>query len=164
VQPDDPRSDAAFDRELTLFMTELRVELPGVQILFGFMLSVPFSEKFNTASLLERNVYFLGFASCAIASALLIAPSVYHRMHWRHEVERRDRMLASFNRLAVLGGVFMAIAMNSTIFVIGGRLFGLTSAVIMTAAGTALFSWLWFGFPAMRRTRERRSERRPSAN
>jgi len=162
VHPDEPRSDAEFDRELTLFMTELRVELPGVQILFGFMLSVPFSEKFNAATDLERNVYFLGFASCAIASALLIAPSVYHRVHWRHEVGRRDKMLASFNRFAVLGGVFLAIAMNSTIFVIGGRLFGLTSAVIMAAIGVAMFGWLWFGFPAVRRVRELRSDRRRS--
>jgi hypothetical protein len=163
VQSDQLRSDAEFDRELSLFMTELRVELPGVQILFGFMLSVPFSEKFNTASDLERNVYFLGFASCAIASALLIAPSVYHRLHWRHEVGRRDRMLASFNRFAVLGGVFLAIAMNSTIFVIGGRLFGLSAAVILTIIGIAMFGWLWFGFPAARRVRELRSGRRGSA-
>src|SRR5260370_27926154 len=142
-------------------MTEFRVELPGVQILFGFMLSVPFSEKFNNATDLERNVYFLGFASCAIASALLIAPSVYHRVHWRHEVGRRDKMLASFNRFAVLGGVFLAIAMNSTIFVIGGRLFGLTAALILTIIGVAMFGWLWFGFPAVRRAPALPSASRP---
>src|SRR5260370_30780868 len=143
-------------------MTEFRVELPGVQILFGFMLSVPFSEKFNNATDLERNVYFLGFASCAIASALLIAPSVYHRVHWRHEVGRRDKMLASFNRFAVIGGVFLAIAMNSTIFVIGGRLFGLTAAVIMTALRVPMFGWLWFWFPAVRRVRQLPSDLRLS--
>jgi hypothetical protein len=157
VQPSHLDDDSEFDRELTLFMTELRVELPGVQILFAFMLSVPFSDKFNAASALQRNVYFFGFASCAVASALLIAPSVYHRLHWRHEVGKRHEMLASFNRFAVLGGVFLALAMTSTIFVIGDVLFGLIPALLLAIISAAMFSWLWFGFPALRRARELQS-------
>ncbi len=163
VHPIQTEDDKEFERELTLFMTELRVELPGVQILFAFMLSLPFSDKFSNASALQRNVYFLGFACCAVASALLIAPSVYHRLHWRHEIGNRFEMLTSFNRFAVVGGGFLALAMTSTIFVIGDVLFGLVPALILAVLGLGMFSWLWFGFPAVRRAREIRSRRRVSS-
>lgn len=147
-----------FDRELTLFMTELRVMMPGVQILFAFMLSIPFSNKFDAASALQRHVYFVGFASCAVSSALLMAPSVYHRLHWRHQVGHRHEMLASFNRFAILGGALLALAMSCTIFVMGDILFGDVAAVVLSLISAAMFSWLWFGFPAVRRARERRAK------
>jgi hypothetical protein len=160
VHPSQIKNDEDFERELTLFMTELRVELPGVQILFGFLLSLPFSDKFINAPTLQRNVYFFGFACAAVASALLIAPSVYHRLHWRHEVGDRFEMLASFNRFAVLGGGFLALAMTSTIFIIGNILFGRVVALVLASVSLAMFSWLWFGFPAVRRARELRARRR----
>jgi len=163
VHPIQTKDDRDFERELTLFMTELRVELPGVQILFAFMLSLPFSDKFRIASALQRNVYFFGFACCAVASALLIAPSVYHRLHWRHEVSDRFEMLTSFNRFAVIGGGFLALAMSSTIFVIGNILFGHIAALVLGAVSLGMFSWLWFGFPAARRARELRARRRVSS-
>ena len=164
MHPIQTEDDRDFERELTLFMTELRVELPGVQIMFAFMLSVPFSARFNIASALERNVYFFGFACCAISSALLIAPSVYHRLHWRREVGDRLKMLASFNRFAVIGGGFLALAMTSTIFVISNMLFGLVAGLVLAAVNLAMFSWLWFGFPAFRRAHELRSRRRVSSD
>ncbi len=147
-----------FDRELALFMTELRVMMPGVQILFAFMLSIPFSNKFDAASALQRFVYFVGFASCAVSSALLMAPAVYHRLHWRFQVGHRHQMLASFNRFAILGGALLALAMSSTIFVMGNILFGKVAAVVLSLISAAMFSWLWFGFPAVRRARERRAK------
>lgn len=147
-----------FDRELTLFMTELRVMMPGVQILFAFMLGIPFSNKFDTVTALQRDVYFVGFASCAVSSALLMAPSVYHRLHWRHQVGHRHEMLASFNQFAILGGALLALAMTSTIFVMGSILFGEVAAVVLSLISAAMFSWLWFGFPVMRRARERRAK------
>ncbi len=162
VSDDRLSDDRQFERELTLFMTELRVELPGVQILFAFMLSMPFSERFSIATGLERNVYFFGFACCAVASALLIAPSVYHRVHWRHQVARRDEMLATFNRFAVVGSAFLALAMTSTVFVIGDALFGVLPGLVLSVITAAMFSWLWYGFPAVRRARELRSGRRMS--
>jgi hypothetical protein len=163
VHPVQTREERDFERELTLFMTELRVELPGVQILFAFMLSVPFSYRFSSATALQRNVYFFGFACCAVASALLIAPSVYHRLHWRDEVDNKFEMLASFNRFAVIGGGLLALAMTSTIFVFADILFGHASALVLAALSLGMFSWLWFGFPAFRRARELRSRRRLSS-
>jgi hypothetical protein len=151
----DRLDDVQFERELTLFMTELRVELPGVQILFAFMLSVPFSDRFHLVGELQRNVYFFALACCAVSSALLIAPSVYHRVHWRHQVARRDEMLATFNRWAVAGSGFLALAMTSTVFVIGDVMFGIKPGVVLALISAAMFSWLWYGFPAMRRARER---------
>src|SRR5260370_9899064 len=89
-------------------MTELRVMMPGVQILFAFMLSIPFSNKFDAASALQRFVYFVGFASCAVSSALLMAPAVYHRLHWRILGRPPPHKIAPLNPLPEPGGAFLA--------------------------------------------------------
>lgn len=150
------RDHESFDRELILFFTELRVVLPGVQILFAFMLSLPFYAKFDHATDVQRYIYFIGFAFCAAASALLIAPSVYHRIHWHLDVLDRPRILLGFNRLAIAGGVCLAVAMTSTIFLITDVLFGSVVALPITVVAVGAFSWLWFGFPVATRDRERR--------
>jgi hypothetical protein len=147
--------DDRFDRELILFLNELRVALPGVQILFGFLLSVPFSARFEQTTVLQRQVYFVGFIFCAAASVLLIAPSVYHRLHWRKQVARRAEMLTAFNRLAVAGGICLAVAMTCVIFVIADFLVGGPVAVLLSALSAVGFAWFWFGLPAARRARER---------
>lgn len=156
-EPQEFQNHESFDRELTLFFTELRVALPGVQILFAFMLSVPFYAKFEQATAVQRCAYFIGFAFCAAASALLIAPSVYHRIHWHLHVQDRRRIMLEFNRLAIAGGICLAVAMTSTIFLITDVLFGSVAALPIALVAAAAFSWLWFGFPVARRKNERRS-------
>jgi hypothetical protein len=145
-----------FDREIILFLNELRVALPGVQILFAFMLSVPFSVKFDRISRMDRYAYLVGFVFCAAASILLIAPSVYHRLHRRDEVTRPREMLVSFNRLAVSGAACLAIAMTCTIFVISNLLVGSSAAVLLAALSALGFIWFWFGLPVVRRAKARR--------
>src|SRR2546425_9552984 len=71
------------DRNLTELLTELRVALPGVQVLFAFLLTVPFQQRFRTASSFDKNVYFVTLCSTAVASILFIAPSAYHRVEFR---------------------------------------------------------------------------------
>jgi len=60
------------DRELIELLNELRVALPGVQVLFAFLLVVPFQQAFGQLSEIGRNVYFAGLFSSAIAIAFLI--------------------------------------------------------------------------------------------
>src|SRR5260370_22696268 len=121
-----------FERELTLFLNELRVALPGVQILFAFMLGLPFTFKWNATTTIQREVYFMGFLLCAAASALYIAPSVYHRLHWRAHVASEAQMLLSFNRMTVAGGICLAGAMTCTSFVGPAVLFGPGRAVLVS--------------------------------
>src|SRR5512132_3521469 len=71
------------DRELIELLNELRVALPGVQVLFAFLLGVPFTQRFGQMSELQKDVYFVTFLCAAASTALLIAPSAYHRLEWR---------------------------------------------------------------------------------
>src|SRR3954468_5668489 len=86
------------DRELIELLNELRVALPGVQVLFAFLLAVPFAQGWQKTTAFQRDVFFVAFLATAIASALLIAPSAYHRLRWR--VEDKGRIVRISNRLA----------------------------------------------------------------
>ena len=87
------------DRELIELLNELRVALPGVQVLFAFLLTVPFSQRFAQTTEFQRDVYFSALMSVAVATALLITPSAFHRIRFR----RRDKayLLRVANRFAM---------------------------------------------------------------
>src|SRR5690349_11758680 len=89
------------NRELIELLNELRVALPGVQVLFAFMLVVPFSQGFSKVTVPQRWVYFGSFMCAAFGTALLIAPSSYHRLRFRHH--DKERMLFASNRMAIGG-------------------------------------------------------------
>src|SRR2546421_6407122 len=95
------------DRNLTELLGELRVALPGVQVLFAFLLTVPFQQRFQTASTFEKNVYFVALCSAALASILLIAPSAYHRVEFR--LQDKAHIVDVANRFAVVGFAFLGI-------------------------------------------------------
>ena len=157
--PPDPSSQTdrpegqqqRFARELLEILNELRVALPGVQMLFGFMLVAPFSTRFSELQELERGVFFAGFVATALASALLIAPSVYHRLHWRREIDDKERMLQTFTSLAVAGAVFLAIAMSCSIYVVTAFLFPGYLPRFATAISGIAFFFFWFALPLSRR-------------
>src|SRR6266542_3312714 len=104
------------DRELIELLNELRVVLPGVQVLFAFLLTVPFSNGYSRMTDLQRDVYFVTFLATTIATVLLIAPSTYHRnmIRWGD----KERMLFTANRMTIAGTAFLAVAMASAVFVI----------------------------------------------
>ena len=139
------------DRELIELLNELRVVLPGIQVLFAFLLVVPFSQGFADTTTTQRKVYYASFVFTTIATALLIAPTSYHRIRWREQ--DKEHMLVVSNRFAILGTVFLALAMSCVVFFITDFLYsGIT--VIATAAAALLFSWLWFGLPLLRAARD----------
>jgi hypothetical protein len=145
--PDEDAKERA-DRELIELLNELRVALPGVQVLFAFLLIVPFSPGFDDVTSTQRAVYFGSFVAATLAAALLIAPSTYHRIHFR--AGERQRMLPSANRMAIAGTVFLAISMIGVVFLITDLLYDLLLASIATALVAGFFVWFWYGLPILR--------------
>jgi hypothetical protein len=151
---DDRRRDEDdLDRELIELLNELRVALPGVQVLFAFLLIVPFSNGWNSVTETQRYVYFVAFLCAATASAFLIAPSVLHRLRWREG--DKEALLVISNRLAIAGAAFLAAGMAATVFLITDVLFGGSWAAFVTALAAGGFTWLWFGIGLVRELRGR---------
>jgi hypothetical protein len=146
------RSDEDLDRELIELLNELRVALPGVQVLFAFLLAVPFANGWTRVTDLQRDVFFIAFLATAAASILLIAPSSYHRLRWREG--DKEQMLRTSNRLAIGGTVFLAIGMTAVVFLIADILFKGAWAALTTALIAGGFAWFWYGLPLTRDARD----------
>jgi hypothetical protein len=147
------------DRELIELLNELRVALPGVQVLFAFLLIVPFSQGFPKLTTLQRDVYFASFLATALATALFIAPTTYHRIHFR--AKSKERLLLTSNKLSIAGSMFLAVAIGSVVFFVTDVLFRVATASVVTALISAWFGWFWYGLPLIRRLGESREP--PSA-
>jgi uncharacterized membrane protein len=141
------------DRELIELLNELRVVLPGVQVLFAFLLVLPFQQRFERLGDGDRDVYFAGFLCTATASALLIAPSAYHRLRWREG--DKEHMLETANRLAIAGSFFLAAAIVCTVYLITDVLFSSGFAIAAAVGAAVLYGWLWYGLALARRLRDR---------
>src|SRR5512134_1058519 len=104
------------NRELIELLQELRVALPGVQVLFAFLLTVPFAQGFATTTTFQRDLFFATLATTAISTALLIAPSAWHRIHFRQK--NKEEMLLASNKLTMAGLAFLALAMVGAVMLI----------------------------------------------
>jgi Family of unknown function (DUF6328) len=149
--PGQPGEDKAerIDRELIELLNELRVALPGVQVLFAFLLAVPFTQRFPEATDFQRGVFFGTLLCTAISAALLIAPSAYHRLHFRQR--NKEELLLSSNRFSIAGLGFLAAAMVGAVVLITDVLYGPLATVCFGLATAALFGWFWGALPLMRR-------------
>lgn len=137
------------DRELVELLGELRVALPGVQVLFAFLLIVPFTDRFQVLSTFERDTYFATLLCTAASSALLIAPSAYHRLRFRHP--NKAQVLIDSNRLAIAGLGFLALAMTGAVLLITSVLFGIIATLVTTALTFGGLAAAWYVFPLRRR-------------
>ena len=146
---DSKRSKNELDRELIELLNELRVALPGVQVLFAFLLAVPFANGWQRVTDFQRDVFFVAFLCTAAATILLIAPSTYHRLRWREH--DKDHMLAIANRLTIAGSAFLALAMIAVVLLITDLLFSLWWAILATALIAVAFGWFWYGLALLRR-------------
>jgi hypothetical protein len=140
---EDPHERTA--RELIELLQELRIVIPGVQILFAFLLTVPFSQGFTKLTSVQQYVFFATLLFTAAATALLIAPSAHHRLLFRQGV--REQRLQMGNMLAILGLAFLVPAMVGVVYVITDLIFGLTTALIVTVVMALSFLLLWFVLP-----------------
>jgi len=146
------------NRELIELLNELRVALPGVQVLFAFLLAVPFANGFPKLSQTGRDVFFAAFIATALSTALLIAPSSYHRLRWRQH--DKERMLVVSNALTIAGLACLAVAITCAVYVITDFLFHRAWAALFTALIGAAFLVLWYGLPLAAATRDYRQRAR----
>jgi hypothetical protein len=139
------------DRELIELLNELRVALPGVQVLFAFLLSIPFANRFARVDDFQRDVYFVALLSAMLSSGLLIAPSAYHRLLFRQS--EKERILMHANLLAIAGLTALAVSLLACILLVSDFLFGRTTAWVVTGLGGATISTLWYALPLRLRVR-----------
>ena len=145
--------DEKLDRELIELLNELRVVLPGVQVLFAFLLTVPFTNRFQRITETQEQVFFVTFLLTTVATALLIAPSAYHRLRWRQH--DKEKMLRTSNRLAISGMAFLAAAITGAVYLVTDLIFEARAAITLVIAATVLcYAWFWYGLPLMRRIRD----------
>ena len=141
------------DRNLAELLQELRVALPGVQVLFAFELTVPFTQRFASLTNAQEKIYFGVLLCTAIAAALLIAPSAYHRITFRQQ--EKEHLVLTANRLAIVGLGFLALAMTGVILLVTDLLFSTAATVVATGCVGLMFATLWYGLPLRRRLSDR---------
>jgi predicted membrane channel-forming protein YqfA (hemolysin III family) len=140
------------NRELIELLNELRVALPGVQVLFAFLLAVPFTQRFERLTDGQEFAFFVALLCTTAGSALLISPSAYHRLRFRER--DKEQMLRTANRLAIVGTIFLAIAMTSAVYLVTDLVFQATFTVIVTALTAATFAWFWYGLALVRKAQD----------
>jgi Family of unknown function (DUF6328) len=148
---DEERSRADRNRELIELLNELRVALPGVQVLFAFLLAVPFANGWKRVTHFQRDVFFVDFLFTAVSTILLIAPSAHHRLLWR--AHDKERILETANRLTIAGLAFLALAISTAVLLITDVLFSLPWALVVAGATVLAFAWVWYAVPLLQRER-----------
>jgi hypothetical protein len=147
----EPKSDR-LDRELGELMQELRVLLPGVQVLFAFLLTVPFSQRFARISLSDKRLFVTALVCTALASALLIAPGAFHRVLFRSR--DKEWLVSVSNRFALAGTGFLAVAMTCVVYLVVDVVHGSRTASLIAAPIGAIFVVVWYVVPLVRRARD----------
>ena len=137
------------DRELIELLNEIRVALPGVQVLFAFLLILPFQQGFAEISGVDRAVFTVALLTSALAAAMLITPSMYHRLNFRQG--NKEQMLFDANRLMIVAMIVLAIGIACSIYLIADVVYGGTVAVLATVATLIVYVGLWIVLPLLRR-------------
>lgn len=150
-QPEES-GKARVDRELTELLDEIRTILPGVEILFGFLIILPFEFSEELAGF-ERALYLGAFLSVSAGLALLVAPSIEHRVRFR-ELDK-ERWLHRSNRLAIAASVFVAVGIALTVYLVVQTIVGGVLAGVIAGLNATAFAWVWFGWPLLQRARDR---------
>ncbi|HEY2334616.1 MAG TPA: DUF6328 family protein [Solirubrobacterales bacterium] len=154
----DESEDARLDRNHGELLQELRVALPGVQVLFAFLLAVPFQRNFSEITPFEKKVYFVTLLCTAMSAALLIAPSAYHRITFH--LQQKHELIFLANRFTIAGLSFLALAMTGAIVLITDVLFSSTATTVVTGVAAAtVFAVLWYVLPLRRRFSLERNRR-----
>jgi hypothetical protein len=136
------------DRNLEELTGELRVVVTGVQVLFAFLLIVPFDSGFAHVGDFERTVYLVTLVLAALAAVCTIAPSAAHRFLFRHD--DKHYIVFSSNRVVIVGLAFLALAMCGCLLLVTTKLFGVTAGALTASIGAIPFVVLWFAGPLRR--------------
>lgn len=139
------------DRELIELLNELRVALPGVQVMFAFLLAVPFSTGWQKVTDTQKTSFMVALLTTAMACAFLIAPSSFHRIQWRQK--DKERILVISNGLTITGLALLALSMVAVVFTITDYVIGGATATIITTVVALTFAVLWYVIPLWRKAK-----------
>ena len=148
----DPRDESEAqrdDRNLAELLQELRVAGLGVQVLFGFLLSLPFTSRFENLSHDQRQLYVTSLMLAAVSTALLLAPVAYHRLVFRRH--QKERLVRAANIMAIGGLAAVGLAVSAAVLLVTGYVDHGLPAVLISACTLVLFGGLWFALPLARR-------------
>ena len=140
------------NRELIELLNELRVALPGVQVLFAFLLAVPFSQRFREATELQKDTFMVALLSTLAGSVFLIAPSAYHRIRFRDR--DKEALLRIGNVFAIVGMISLAVGMTAVVFLVTDVIFKGLVTTVVTSMTAALFAVVWFVLPLVRKAQD----------
>jgi len=145
---EEPESER-LGRNVTDLLNELRVAGTGIQVMFAFLLVVPFNAGWTKTSAFDRWDYFITLLCIAIAAVLLIAPSVHHRLLFRqHE---RAYLVRVGTRLAIVAAAFLALGLTGILVLIANFVFGTVAASSVGIAAALIVTVVWFALPLSRR-------------
>ena len=133
------------DRNLEELLQELRVAIPGIQVLFAFLLVLPFNQRFAMLTSNQEKLYYAILICTSLAATLLIAPSMHHRLQFR--MNRKRRILLWSHRLAITGLSFLALGMTGAVFLVGDFVFDSTWAAIGAGIPAFLIIIVWYVAP-----------------
>jgi hypothetical protein len=145
----DETEEERLDRNLGELLQELRVALPGVQVLFAFLLAVPFQQNFTKITPFQEKVYFATLLLTALSAVLLISPSAYHRLTFR--LQQKDHLVFLANRFVIAGLGSLALAMTGAIVLITDVLYGPTATAVTGGLAFLTFVMFWYALPLRRR-------------
>jgi cation transport ATPase len=146
------RTEAELDQEWGELVEEHRLAMPGVQVLFAFLLILPFQSRFEDLRTNQEYVYYAALLCATFAIVLLITPTAAHRIRWRQQ--DKDALLLMSTRAAIAATVFIAAAMTASVYLITDVLFGEPATVIVSSVVAATFALFWYVFPLYRRFKQ----------
>ena len=150
----DPRNESEEernDRNLAELLQELRVAGLGVQVLFGFLLSLPFTNKFSKLGSGERNLYLATLMLAAVATALLLGPVAYHRLVFRRR--QKERLVRAANVMAIAGLATVGLAVSAAVLLVTWFVAGGLAGIVIAVLVVLMFGLTWFAFPLVNRRR-----------
>ena len=157
VHPESGRQESdeeRTDRNLEELLGELRVALPGVQVLFAFLLVVPFNQRFGDVTSFQRTIYFVTLITTTASAMCLIAPSVHHRIEFRRQ--DKEQIVETGNRIVIAGLTLLAVAMTGAVVFVTDFLYGTVTTVLATGWILLAFAVIWYVVPLRRLAGDRR--------
>jgi hypothetical protein len=142
-------SEERINRELIELLNELRVTLPGVQVLFAFLLAVPFANGWQRVTEVQKDAYMVALLAALAGSVFLIAPSAWHRILFRKR--DKEQLLLTANAFAIIGTFFVAVGMSASVFLVTDVIYNDLTASVVAALTALLFAVVWFVSPLLRR-------------
>jgi hypothetical protein len=149
----DETPDETLDRNTIELLNELRIAATGIQVMFAFLLVVPFNAGWRRTTSFERTDYFITLVLVAIAAFLLMAPPIHHRLLFRHH--EKSYLVTMGNRLAISGISFLALAFTGILVLLSAYVVGGRAPIVVGVLTFVTIGSLWFVIPLARRARER---------